>query len=113
MDVLADLGTTAHGGPCVHHTALVDIGPDVNVARHKDGPLCDMGPVPGHGHGDHSHSFFPIAPLEGDFVVVFKNSSFQHLHFLDGEIEHNGLFYPFVDLPSISLGLGAAQLPPI
>ena len=58
VDVAANLSATAHGGPGVHHGASTHPGPNINIARHDDGPLFHMSPPAHQGVRHHPHPLF-------------------------------------------------------
>src|SRR5690606_13926218 len=52
VDVLADLGAAAHGGPGIDHGAFVDIGADIDETGHQDDVLADKGRLAGDRTGN-------------------------------------------------------------
>src|SRR5690606_4395835 len=63
VNVLADLGTTADGGPRVYHGTLVYIRADIDIRRHHNDSLAHIRSIPRDGMGHHTHAEFFVIML--------------------------------------------------
>ena len=108
VHVLADLGAGADGRPGIDHGALVDIGADVDEARHQHDALADMAPSGGRrrrarrgsrprGTGSRPSLRTWRAPCPTSWSRRGRRRS--RTLSLRRKLQQHGLLQPLVDLP--------------
>ena len=110
VHVPTDLGARSHCGPGVDHGAAADPGADVHIAGHHDRARLQKAAVARNGVRHDPDAQFGVVALERNLIVEFEGRRLDRFHLLDREIEDDGLFHPFVDLPpAVSQRLGHTQ----
>ena len=91
MYVFADLSTGADGGPCIHHSALINIGTDIHKAGHQHHILTDETTAPCNRRRDYTKTaFFKLmgvvaGKLGRHFVEVAHRSAIHQCIVLEPE----------------------------
>ena len=101
MDILANLGTTTHGGPGIDHCSLVNIGANIDITWHQDNTFGQKGTMARNGMWHHTDALCCITRFQWNFVMIFKNPYLVGMHVLDRKVKYDGFLDPFIDLPSI------------
>src|SRR5690606_36736327 len=119
VHVLADLGAASDCRPGVDHRAFIDVGADVDEARHQHHAPGDVAAAPRHGAGDHAEARVAEAVLAPAFelarhLVIGRRAcgtALYHADIVEAEREEHGLLEPLVDLPAaLAVGFGDLRL---
>jgi hypothetical protein len=119
VHVLADLRARADRYPGVDHRPFVDIGADVDEARHQHHALGDVAAAPRHRARDHAEAgvaeavLAPAGELARHLVVgrSARGALLDDRIVVEPERQQHRLLEPLVDLPAArAVGLGDARL---
>ncbi len=114
MHILADLCTGSNGRPGIDERAAVNVGPDVDVARHQHDVACHVGALADERirHDAHAGLLEIALPevriLQRDLVEEIRMRSRHDFAVIEMKTQEHRFFEPLVDRPVATRFFGDA-----